>query len=149
MNGIRLSKGLFVFVISACWLLSCSKGNNPEASSNIPNVSVNVSININTSPYTGLTKIGGEAYVSGGYRGIILYRKDANTIMAFDRTCSYDLSDANGIVQAQTNGTAICLECGSTYSLYSGAVNVGPSTIGLKVYNTTFNLASGAVTITN
>jgi hypothetical protein len=146
----KLARSIFIFIAASIWLFSaCSKGNNPEASSNVPNVSVNVSININTSSYNELNKIGRESYASGGYRGIILYRKDANTVMAFDRTCTYDLSDANGIVQAQTNGTAICLECGSTYSLYSGAVNVGPSTIGLKIYSTNFNSASGALTITN
>lgn len=145
-----LIRSLFVFITATVWLCSaCSKGNNPEASSNVPYVKVSVSININTSAYNGLTKIGGEAYVAGGYRGIILYRKDANTIMAYDRTCTYNLSDANGIVQAQTNGTAICLECSSEYSLFNGAVNNGPTTIGIKLYTTTFNSATGALTISN
>lgn len=135
--------------ISGIAFNSCSKGDNPEGSSNVPNVSVNVSININTAQYNSLTKVGGQAYVSGGNRGLILYRENSSTITAFDRTCPYDLPDPNGIVQAQTNGTAICIDCGSTYNLTNGSFTTGPTTIGLKQYNVSFNQGSGSVTITN
>ena len=139
---LRVATGLLL-------LNSCSKGINPEASTAIPNVSVHLNININSSPYTPLQNIGGIVYVNGGNRGILLYRRDANTIMAYDRTCSYDLSDNKGIVDSQNNGTAICLECSSTYSLYNGNVNTGPSTIGLKSYSDSFSPGTGQLTVTN
>jgi Rieske Fe-S protein len=139
----------FLLFSAPLFLNSCSKGINPEASTPIPNVSVNLNININSAPYTTLQTVGGVAYASGGYRGLLLYRLTSSTIMAYDRTCSYDLSDNNGIVQSQTNGTAICLECESTYNLYNGNVNTGPSTIGLKSYKVSFNTSSGLVTVTN
>jgi nitrite reductase/ring-hydroxylating ferredoxin subunit len=148
MRNLKLY--IFFLLFSApLFLNSCSKGINPEASTAIPNVSVHLSININSSPYTTLLKVGGVAYASGGYRGLLLYRRDANTIMAYDRTCSYNLSDANGIVDSQTNGTGICLACGSTYNLYNGNVNTGPSTIGIKSYATSFNSGLGTLTVTN
>lgn len=144
-------KILLVFITGSIFLFSsCSKGNNPGGSGPVPNVTVNVSININNSPYTGLGTIGGVIYLANvGNRGILLYRLNSSTIMAFDRTCTYNISNTAAYVQAQNNGTAICLDCSSTYSMASGGVNSGPSTIGLKVYNTTFNSTTGALTITN
>jgi hypothetical protein len=143
-------KLLFAFIaVSIGVFSSCSKGNNPDISSNVPYVAINVTININNAPYTNLKTVGGQAYANGGYRGIILSRTNSSTIAAFDRTCTYDISDNNGIVQAQTNGTAICLDCESSYNLTNGGVNSGPTTIGLKQYSVTFNPTSGDVTIKN
>jgi nitrite reductase/ring-hydroxylating ferredoxin subunit len=136
--------GFFLF------LSSCTKTNNTDSSTVVPNVTVSLSLNINTSAYTSLTPIGGVAYLTNvGYRGILLYRLSAGTIMAYDRTCTYDLPDAGGIVYAQTNGTAICVDCGSAYNLNNGSVNAGPTTIGLKVYNASLNTSTGILTITN
>jgi Rieske Fe-S protein len=132
-----------------CLFSSCSKGANPEGSTPVPYVKVNVSININSSPYTGLQTIGGVAYATGGNRGIVLYRINATTITAFDRTCTYDLPDNGGIVQAENNGTAVCIDCGSTYGLSNGNVLSGPSTLGLQLYNTSFNSTTGNLVITN
>src|ERR1700722_4624288 len=152
MNTRGYIKNLFVFIIGIALLLTaCSKGSNPDGSSAIPTVTVNLSININKAPYTALTTIGGVVNLTNvGNRGIILFRLNANTITAFDRMCSYDISNNNGIVGAQSNGTGLCIDCGSTYNLGNGGVNTGPSTIGLKQYNTnSFNITTGALTITN
>ncbi len=140
-----------ILSVSILVLNGCSKGSNPEGSTSVPNVSVSVSFNINQANYTSLNTVGGVVYLANvGYRGILVYRISSNSIVAFDRTCTYDISDANGIVTAQTNGTAVCLDCGSTYNLANGSVNTGPSTIGLKQYtNVNFNTVTGAVTITN
>jgi hypothetical protein len=152
MNSKGYIKNLLVAVAGITLLLSaCSKGSNPDGSSPIPTVTVNLSININKAPYTALTTIGGVVNLTNvGNRGIILFRLNANTITAFDRMCSYDISNNNGIVGAQSNGTGLCIDCGSTYNLGNGGVNTGPSTIGLKQYNTnSFNTTTGALTITN
>lgn len=141
-----LKISVLVLTISA---VACTKGTDPDSSTNIPNVSVNLSININNPPYNTLQTVGGQAYASGGNRGIILYRISATTIVAYDRTCSYDQADANGIVQGQTNNTAICLECGSQYSLSNGSVASGPTTIGLKQYGCKFTASTNTVVVTN
>ena len=128
---------------------ACTKGTDPNTSSNVPNVSVSLTININNAPYTTLQTVGGQAYATGGNRGIILYRASSTSIVAFDRTCTYNIGDANGIVQGQTNNTAICLECGSQYHLSDGGVASGPTTIGLKQYNSSFSTATNIVTVKN
>ena len=152
MNFIKKFIGIFL-LLSLLVVNSCSKGTNPatatSTSSAVPYVAVNISFNINNLLYTSLKTVGGTLTLTGGYRGILLYRRDANTIVAYDRTCTYNISDANGVVQAQNNGTAICLDCSSTYSLYNGTVNSGYSTMGLQVYTTTFNSSTGAVTVTH
>jgi Rieske Fe-S protein len=130
-------------------MVACTKGTDPNTSSNVPNVSVSLTININNAPYTTLQTVGGQAYATGGNRGIILYRASSTSIVAFDRTCTYDIGDANGIVQGQTNNTAICLECGSQYHLSDGGVASGPTTIGLKQYNASFSTATNIVTVKN
>lgn|SRR6185312_7052064 len=130
-------------------IMSCSKSSNTDGSSNVPNVSVNVSFNITTAPYTALTTVGGVLYLTGGYRGIMVYRLNSNTIVSYDRACTYNISNAAAIVTPQNNGTAICTDCGSTYAISNGSVNTGPSTIGLKAYTTTFNTNTNIVTIVN
>ncbi|MEO6884090.1 MAG: hypothetical protein ABI199_08700 [Bacteroidia bacterium] len=149
-----MKKLIGIFMLLSLFLNnSCSKGTDPSTdtstSSAVPYVAVNISINTGNLLYKSLETVGGTLTLTGGYRGILLYRKDANTIVAYDRTCTYNITDGNGVVQVQNNGTAICLDCSSTYNLYNGSVNSGYSTIGLKAYTTTFNASTGAVTVTN
>jgi nitrite reductase/ring-hydroxylating ferredoxin subunit len=132
----------------------CSKNSaQMNESSPVPNVSVNVSININNNAYSGLKTVGNVVYLTNvGNRGILVYRFSASgsqQIVAFDRTCPYDLPDNGGIVFSQYNNTAVCQDCSSTYDLTNGNVVSGPSTIGIKQYNVSFNASTGAVTITN
>ncbi|HTA84159.1 MAG TPA: hypothetical protein VK783_14540 [Bacteroidia bacterium] len=137
-------------ILSVLLLNGCSKGTNPEGSTAIPTVSVNVTGNINSSPYTPLLTVGGVVYINGGYRGILLYRSTSTAIMAFDRACTYDLSNPNGIVTAQSSGaTGLCIDCGSTYSLLNGDLLSGPSTMGIQSYPTTFNTSTGLFTVKN
>ena len=129
---------------------SCSKSASAGGSSQVPYKTVNVSININTTGYTALATVGGVVDLANvGYRGIMCYRLNSTTIMAYDRTCTYNLSDNNGIIYAQNNGTAICLECNSTYLLSNGSVSAGPTTIALKSYKVAFDQTTGDVTVTN
>lgn len=146
----RTLRNLFIALSGIILLItSCSKDNaEADTSTNVPTVTVNMDINI--SAYNTLAATGGTAYIANaGYRGIVLYRYSYTTILAFDRTCTYDLPDASGVVYALTDGTAICPECNSAYNLYNGGVNSGPSTIGLKGYHTAFNPKTGSLIITN
>jgi hypothetical protein len=130
-------------------LASCAKSNT-DSSSQVPYVAVNLNLNVNTTGYTALQAVGGLVDLANvGYRGIMVYRLAPNSIVAYDRTCTYDISDANGIVYAQSNATATCLECNSTYLMSTGAVSAGSSTIGLKKYTVNFNQTTGAFSITN
>jgi Rieske Fe-S protein len=147
---MRRTVKIFLVALSGVILLftACSKNDADDTSTAVPNVTVSLSVNANS--YNTLATVGGVAYISNaGYRGIMLYRASKTSILAFDRTCTYDISDANGIVYALTNGTATCPDCGSVYNLSDGSVNTGPTTIGLKQYTAAFNPNTGALIIIN
>ncbi|MFN3876197.1 MAG: hypothetical protein ACK4L7_09840, partial [Flavobacteriales bacterium] len=59
----------------------------------IPPVSVDISININNPAYADLAVPGGWLYLSGGSRGIIVYRSSPTEFAAHDRHCPYRPSD--------------------------------------------------------
>lgn len=130
--------------------MGCNK--QPTSSSTtvgVPNVTVNISnININTS-YPALTSVGGWVFINGGYAGILLYRQSATAFLAFDRGCPYDcILSSSAVIQVQAGGTtATCPVCGSKFSITSGNVLDGPSTLSLKQYTTSFT--NPYLTITN
>jgi nitrite reductase/ring-hydroxylating ferredoxin subunit len=145
-------KGTILLMASLTLLMfSCSKGSDPTGSSPVPTVSsFNFTINYTKSPYTALATVGGVVYLTGyGYRGLLVYRLSNNQVTVFDRTCTYDLSDNNGILLAQNNVTCICPDCGSEFTLTSGSVVTGPSTIGIQQYNASINVGLGTITISH
>jgi hypothetical protein len=144
-NILVLLAGVILFISS------CSKGTDPSGSSPVPTVaSFTLTININNSLYSSLATVGNVLYLSGyGNRGLMVYRLSATQVTTFDRTCTYDLSDANGILLAQNNVTCICPDCNSEFTLTSGSVVSGPSTIAIQQYTTTFNSVTGAITISH
>src|SRR5688500_12760092 len=46
-------------------------------------------INLNLPQYQGVSTDGGWTYIDGGVRGIILYRQNTSTYIAYERNCSY------------------------------------------------------------
>jgi nitrite reductase/ring-hydroxylating ferredoxin subunit len=107
----------------------------------IPYVEVNFTININDPEYIKLTTIGNWEYVTGGSRGIVIYRLSENEFVAFDRHCTYDPSAVCSQLDVDATGLRLndydC--CGSEYSLINGTVLKGPSTLGMKRYTTSFD----------
>jgi hypothetical protein len=51
----------------------------------VPYVPFNQSIDLNLPSYYSLAGVGGYAYVVGGSRGIIVYRRSLDEFIAFDR----------------------------------------------------------------
>ena len=70
-------------------LFGCSKNKkNP-----VPNIPFDISINITLPSYSDLMGVSGWAYVNGGSRGIIVYRRGISDFVAFDR---HSPADVNG-----------------------------------------------------
>jgi nitrite reductase/ring-hydroxylating ferredoxin subunit len=135
---------LLVAIVSGC------KKDSPAATTGVPNVAVNFSVDVDNALYSSLLHVGGWVYVTGGYDGIILFCNGENSYLAFDRGCPYDCeTNAKAIITVQASGiTAICPVCGTQYSLYSGTIaNKGPGTIALKQYTTSFD--GTYITVTN
>ncbi len=105
----------------------------------IPYVYVNFYMNISTQ-YIGLNNIGGYEYITGGVRGIIVYRRSTEEFMAYERDCPYQPSNSCALVQVDNSAVmAVDSCCGSKFLLLDGSIVKGPATIMLKQYHTSFD----------
>lgn len=126
-----------IFTTIACFIffVSCTKNNN----SSIPLVAVDLYYNLNNPEFVHLKVDNGWTYVSGGSRGIIIYRTNGQ-YKAFDRHCPYDPSSSCGLVSVDvTNITGKDDCCGSKFLLANGQVTQGPANQSLKQYSTSFD----------
>lgn len=106
----------------------------------IPNVYVNFQIDPNSTEYLDLNLIGGYVYLTGGVKGLIIYREDMETFKCYDRACPYDYDVTGSIILVDTSGLLLVdTLCGSTYLITDGSVVKGPSSRSLKQYRTNFN----------
>ena len=105
-------------------------------------------INVILPNYPALFSDGGFILVNdGGVRGIILYRKNATTYLAFERNCSYRPNDACATVDVHSSTLFMqdaC--CGSSFN-FDGKPSGGPAWRPLQQYQTF--LAGSTLTITD
>ena len=132
-----MRKYIYLLVaVSSLLLFRCSnKKENP-----VPEVYVDFHIYLNQPDFNALNSVGGWVYVSGGSRGILVYRLDLSTCVALDRNCTYNSTAANAIVTVDSTGLyARDTSCGSRFVLIDGSVSQGPATIGLRQYKADFD----------
>jgi nitrite reductase/ring-hydroxylating ferredoxin subunit len=155
MKGLQMAQNKFTFstlISYACLLTivliySCKKNTveNP-----IPNVPVNLSINLTMPQYAPLNSIGNSVYLDGGYRGIILYRRSLTEFVSFDRACPYSPTTDGVKLEIDTSGIASYdPHCGSKFSLYDGSILKGPAASPMKPYNTDYDAGNNMVYIYN
>ncbi|HRS54663.1 MAG TPA: hypothetical protein P5250_08145 [Bacteroidales bacterium] len=134
LNKIYL-KLYYITIFIILFASSCKEKEN-----SIPYAKVDIYINVNSTQYIGLNSIGGWVYLTGGYRGIIVYRKSTEEFVAYERTCTYDPEIQTAKVQVENNGMiAIDSTCGSRFILIDGSVYSTPAKVGLKQYRTEFD----------
>ena len=125
-------------IISTSLLLiffACAK----ERQHPVPNVMVEFTLNLESTQFIELNTIGGWAYFTGGYRGIIIYRQSVDEFRAFDRACPYHPFDDCAIVRVFDPPLATDTCCGSRFLLLDGSVVTGPAQYPLKQYRTFYN----------
>lgn len=139
LNVIRSSYKVFLIVGLFFLLLpGCSK--KSENANDIPYVFVNFSINPNSTEYIRLNTVNGSEYLTGGYKGILVFRKSVNEFVSFERACPYDWQSTNARIVIDTSGiTAYCPVCKSKYILLDGTPYSGPSRYPLKQYQTSYD----------
>jgi nitrite reductase/ring-hydroxylating ferredoxin subunit len=131
--NVFLTVGLFFFLLPGCSKTS-------ENANDIPYVAVNFSINPNSTEYIRLNTVDGWEYLTGGYRGILVFRKSVNEFVSFERACPYDWQNTNARIVVDTSGiTAYCPVCKSKYILLDGTPYSGPSRYPLKQYQTSYD----------
>jgi nitrite reductase/ring-hydroxylating ferredoxin subunit len=136
--GFFSAKGLFSGLLIASIFLgfSCKKQNNQR----IPYVPVNAVIYISDPVFNRLNVVGGWAYINGGSRGIIVYRRGQDDFVSFDRHCTFEPENSCGKVSVNnTQIQAVDSCCGSEFILSDGTATKGPATIPLQEYITSFD----------
>lgn len=127
----------FIFILFiGTMLFGCTKNNNHP----VPSIPFDITINITLPSYSNLIGVSGWAYVNGGSKGIIVYRRGVDDFIAFDRHSPADVNgdcpplfpDANNYLQL--NDTCMT----ATFSLYDGSPISG-SDYGLRQYQTAWN----------
>lgn len=145
MEKIRynvLSCALFALLICA----SCE----PDVSDDeIPYVQFpDIIINLNLPTYTDLKFDGGYVYIGGGVRGIILYRQNMSTYIAYERNSSYHPFEACATVDVHNSNLYMLDTCsGSTFDFNTGNPTNGPAIRPLRRY--VVQLSSFELTVTD
>ena len=131
-KGFILMNKRNLILIQIAFLLGCQPA---VEQSGIPNVAVNVEVNLSDIDNAALLQIGGYIYLQGGVRGIILFHESQNLYRAFDRNCTYQPSDLAAVVEVNVSGFFMeDLSCKSNFDL-SGFPTDGPAEFPLKEYN--------------
>ncbi len=135
--------GFFSFVLLLV-ALSCNSDlvDDPIPRRDFPNIIITL------SNYPPLISDGGYILVNdGGVRGIILYRKNSTTYLAFERNCTFQPNDACATVDVHVSTLFMqdtC--CGSSFN-FEGKPTGGPAWRPLQQYET--SLSSNTLTITD
>ena len=114
--------------------------NKKDVDNGVPITPVDIYLYTNNPSFVNLNGVGGWVYITGGVRGILVYRKSPSEFMAYDRNCTYQSRDACAtVVVDATNILATDTCCHSKFSMYDGSVTQAPAGLPLKAYNTTFD----------
>jgi len=127
---------IIIFILIAIQLSSC-RDKNEEL---IPHVAVDFTIDTYSTFYNELAVVGGWVYVTGGYKGILLYRFSNDEFMAYERCCTYRPKDPCERIVMEDSGLGMhdpC--CGSRFIIIDGSVVEGPAKRMLRQYYTSFD----------
>lgn len=135
MNLKKIFILLFVF-FAGMFYFSCKKNDQGE----IPPVPVDIYLYTTDPLFFNLQVAGGWEYITGGSRGILVYRASNSDFLAFDRHCPYQPENPCGVVSADSSYvSAVDSCCGSRFSMIDGSVQKGPAAMPMKQYQTNFD----------
>ena len=149
---IQVSKAFNYRMRSAVLLMlllsvACSTGPVDDPIPVVP--FADLTINLSFPEYQSISFDGGTKGINSvGVRGVIVYRKNASSYIAFERNCSYHPNEACATVNVHTSGlylTDPC--CNSTFSFPDGTPNGGVAWRPLRRYRT--ELSGSSLTITS
>ena len=130
---------LFLILLLLISSLGCKKDNN----ANIPYVPVNIYMHTTDPQFIELNAVNSWIYLTGGSRGIIVYKVSNDQFRAFDRHCTFQPENSCALVSVETNNiSAIDDCCGSQFLITDGSVLRSPAVMPLKEYNTSFDGAT-------
>ncbi len=140
----------FAIILILFGFSKCSR-ENP-----VPEVYINVVIQLNDPSYIALNSVGNSVYVPNqGFKGIIITRTEIDKFTVYDASCTYKPNNGKSIIKIKgMNG--VCPECGSNFSLLTSGYVVkdnkgkeGPATMPLKIYSAKFNKSANTLYVYN
>lgn len=106
----------------------------------IPYKKVDFTIYPDDVMYYRLNTYGGYEYFTGGVNGVVVYRLDEWSFLAFDRACSYDWEKPDSWLWVHPNGIMLVDSlCGSVFNILDGSVISGPARLPLRQYYTRYD----------
>jgi hypothetical protein len=138
-----------VIVFSLLLLPGCTPDLSDDAIPQVPFDDIVLELTLPSN--NALKTNGGYKYLSGGVRGIIVYRVSETRYVAFERNCSYKPNEACANVNVDASGLFMVDQCcSSTFSFPNGDANNGPATRELNQYatdleGTTLTISSAVV----
>ena len=145
INMIR--KKIIFYCLLLSLITSCSgdRVDDPIPFQQFPDIIINLSL----PDYASLQIDGGYKYINnGGVRGIIVYRFNSTTYLAYERNCSFRPNESCSTVEVHSSGLFMqdpC--CSSMFGLADGFPTGGPAWRPLLQYVTIPD--GGQVTITD
>ncbi len=132
------TKVVLIFISSLfLFIYSCKKETQQNE---IPYVKVSIVVDPNSTEYIQLNTVNGWVPLTGGYRGIIVFRKSTTEFAAYERACPYDWENTKAKIEVDSSGlTTVCPACKSKYILLDGTPFSGPSPYPMKQYQTTYD----------
>lgn len=127
---------LFILIVPL-FLGGCNKNSTHP----VPNIPFDFTINLTLPSYSALNGVSGWAYVNGGSKGIIVYRRGVDEFIAFDRHSPADIKGecATPLTPDEDNFLELNDVCNdAVFSLYDGSPISG-SEYGLRQYQTMWN----------
>ena len=132
-----------------CTLLSFSCKEEVSPVSPLPDVVVQEQVNLNSVLSQELNIGDGRfIYISGGIKGIIVYRKSADIYLAFERKSPYKIEDSCGIITVPSSRFYMEDTCHKCTFGWDGRPQSGPCRDILKQYKVQF-ISSNTLSITN
>lgn len=132
-----MSRIVSVAIIVCAFSLSNCREKTDEHT--VPQVAVNIDIDITLAQYNNLNFIGGWVYLNGGYNGLLVYRATLEDMKAYDRQAPYKVAD-HCQVEVDSVGIACFDPCsGSEWLMHDGQLLTGPALYPLREYNASFD----------
>ena len=100
----------------------------------IQNVMVDIDLNLTLPEFSDLQAVGNYVFITGGVKGIIVYRQGFNSYKTYDRNCSFEPSLSCARIDSVNSSIAICKCCNSKFLLSDGTPFDGPALLPLKQY---------------
>ncbi len=109
---------------------------NSEQPETVPYVPVNIQINLGNPDFQDLAIDGGFVNVTGGAKGILIYRENSASYKAFERNCTFEPNGTCARIAMDSSLLFMIDTCCSSQFDFSGNIMSGPAAFNLVQYNT-------------